>query len=413
MAPLMYPKLVALDIDQTIFRKTSRKKRPFGKGKGAVSPIEDNIERVSRRVLRDKSNHKNKIRLYRDIPRIVTNILKHGAQLAIVSRNKNKALCDRALWYFEATDPKTGKKRPIIHMVKYDEVYNKRKTVHFTRIHRWSGFKYSDMILFDDEASNNMVKVKLGVTFQQCRGKAGLTWKIYQRGLKLWRRCKKIRSPYLGQDLKLYPKKKFIGYAGMDADTVDRLVKGKNRIDTKESARWGYAMYITDNPALAKYFSKWIKEKDGYKGKTYVCELWVRDRDLFGSIGKIWVPENGPLPKTNNKGWDAAKIAETQEARDRRVAKWGVKAPYILFSRHHWMDGMPIPKDTRWNEMVVYPQIQDAMFLTRPLTAKQVNKKIKTGHYGRFDKKIKAWNITVPKATVRDFKKHGEKIKRT
>lgn len=402
----MYPKLVALDTDWTIFSGWLDQSS-FGKGPGAVSPIEDNLERVDEWVLWDKSNHDNIICLYYDVPEIITDILSNGALLAIVSRNTSKALCDRALWYYKTTDPKTRQERSIIDVVKFDEIYDKSKTVHFANIHDWTGYEYSDMILFDDEAINNMVKVVLGVTFQVSRDQKGLTWDNYQQGIELWRRCKLIRSPYLGQDLGLYPRKKFIGYAGMDQGTVDILVKGKSRIDITESARWGYATYITDNPAIAKYFSEWIKvDSFGKDAKTHVCALWVRDGYLFDRMGKIWVPELGHL-QTDNKHWDATKTAWKQEDRDCLVARWGVKTPYILFSRHHWMDGMPIPEGTRWNEMAVYPQIQDALFLTYLLTTEQLEENINKG-FCRFDQQVKAWNITVPDETWKDFEDHGE-----
>lgn len=42
----------------------------------------------------------------------------------------------------------------------------------------------------------------------------------------------------------------FIGYAGMDEGTVRLLTQGKNRVDLKESARWGYASYVTDKPDM-------------------------------------------------------------------------------------------------------------------------------------------------------------------
>ncbi|KIK95087.1 hypothetical protein PAXRUDRAFT_407756 [Paxillus rubicundulus Ve08.2h10] len=138
----MYPRLIALDTDWTIFRGWLDQKT-WGKGQGASSTIEDNIQAVDEWVLRDKSNHNHTITLGRDVPKIVTDILKNGAKLAIVSRNTSKAL---ALWYFKATDPKTGKKKPIIHMAKFDEVYNKSKTVHFTQIHGWTKYDYSDML---------------------------------------------------------------------------------------------------------------------------------------------------------------------------------------------------------------------------------------------------------------------------
>lgn len=117
----MYPKLVALDTDGTIFTGELNQK-VWGKGPKASQKLTDNVEQVDDFCLRDKSNHANQIHLNKDIPRIVTDILQNGASLAIVSRNTSKALCDRALYYFKAIDPKTGEKKSIIDMVRYDEV---------------------------------------------------------------------------------------------------------------------------------------------------------------------------------------------------------------------------------------------------------------------------------------------------
>lgn len=89
-----------------------------------------------------------------------------------------------------------------------------------------------------------------GVTFQVTRDQRGLTWDTYNKGIELWRRCKRIRSPYLGQSLASYPRRVFLGYSGMDEGTVNLLTQGKSRVDLKESARWGYATYITDNPIM-------------------------------------------------------------------------------------------------------------------------------------------------------------------
>lgn len=88
------------------------------------------------------SDRGNKIKMNPDIPKIVTDILSNGASLAIVSRNTSKALyvycrrgdskdrelngilnrCDRALYYFHAKDPNSGETKPIIELVRYDEV---------------------------------------------------------------------------------------------------------------------------------------------------------------------------------------------------------------------------------------------------------------------------------------------------
>ena len=99
------------------------------------------------------------------------------------------------MWFFKAIDPKTREKKSIIFMVTYDEVVDgnyqestyislpdfglpEEITAHFERIHRWSGYDYSEMvrlsgfariwvdsvhqIMFDDSAWNNSVRVKLG-----------------------------------------------------------------------------------------------------------------------------------------------------------------------------------------------------------------------------------------------------------
>ncbi|THU95172.1 hypothetical protein K435DRAFT_897836, partial [Dendrothele bispora CBS 962.96] len=118
----------------------------WGKGSGASKKLPDNIKRVDDFCLRDRSNHANQIHMNKDIPRIVTDILEKGTSLAIVSRNTSKALCDRALYYFKAVDPKTGEKKSIIKMVRYDEVVDEPKTERFNRIHGWSKYDYKNMV---------------------------------------------------------------------------------------------------------------------------------------------------------------------------------------------------------------------------------------------------------------------------
>lgn len=82
----------------------------IGKGANAYVPAEDNIEREPGQYidwnLRDRTyvllrytkrvllipyrNHKERWGMYGDVPNIIHDILKHGAKLAIVSRNKSK-----------------------------------------------------------------------------------------------------------------------------------------------------------------------------------------------------------------------------------------------------------------------------------------------------------------------------------
>ncbi|KAF8551056.1 hypothetical protein OG21DRAFT_1478302 [Imleria badia] len=268
-----YPKLIAFDTVFTIFWGWLDVSR-IGKGPNARVLAVDNIERenVSEWVLRDRTNHNERWGMYGDVPKMIYDILRHDAKLAIVSRNQSKTACDRALWWWNATDPKDNKKKLIIP---------------------------DGQFLFDDEAINNLVRVES------------------------------------------YSHLMFIGFAGMHEDTG--------------AARCGHA--------IAKYFASWIKQNAfGANTRTSVCELWARDRRKFLATNKIWVPEDDQRP-----GDSKFKIAWDQENRDAKVAEWGVKMPYIMFSCHFDMRGMPIAK-TRWNEMVIYTHVQDALMLTIPLT---------------------------------------------
>ncbi|KAL4266750.1 5'-nucleotidase family protein [Pleurotus pulmonarius] len=190
----MYPKLVALDTQGTIF-VGELDEQVWGKGEKASQKLADNIEFVDDLTLRDKSNHANEIRLNRDIPRIIAHILQNNASLAIVSRNTSKALCDRALYYFKAIDPKTGGQESIIKLVRYDEVVDEPITEHFKRIHGWSKYDFGDMVLFDSDSRSNSVQTELGITVHNCKSQEGLTWDTYTAGIENWRRNQTSPSP--------------------------------------------------------------------------------------------------------------------------------------------------------------------------------------------------------------------------
>jgi len=307
-----------------------------------------------------------------------------------------------------------GNERRLIELVSYDEVYDQDKTEHFRNIKRYSSFDYSDMILFDHEATSNIVEMMLGVTFQVSRNQRGLTWDNYQAGLAMWRRNKAIHSPWRGIDPELYPKKRLLGYSGMDIETIRLLEKGGRRHDREEAARWGYAMYIADDPTVAKYFNDWIKATTEGFSQTVVCAVFARDGDLWDRLPKIWVPEIDHL-KTNNTNGTPFDIAWSQENRDDLIASWGVQKPYILFSRHHNMGNhagltFPVPGNQRFNEMVVYPQIQEALIIIYRMTDKQVAYAIETGANLHYEQRVSAWNIAVPPETAKDFRDHNEKF---
>ncbi|KAL0065528.1 hypothetical protein AAF712_007439 [Marasmius tenuissimus] len=199
----------------------------------------------------------------------------------------------------------------------------------------------------------------------------------------------------------------------MDLDTIELLEKGGRRHDRKEAARWGYAMYVADDPRVAKYFSDWIKATAfGPQAKTIVCEIYARDGDKWDKMNKIWVPDYRHDLKTNVDR-DELTVATSELKRDQQVAAWGVRRPYVLFSRHPNMgrrDGLqfPIPTPQRFNEMVIYGQTQENLIVINRMTDTQLDQAIKNKANLSYEHLIPEWNIKVPLQTKADFLRHRE-----
>jgi len=396
-----YPKVVALDTDWTIWQEYLDS-ASWGKGPGAQALAEDNIERVDRQLLRDRTDHNKWIRVFDDISGIVNDILKRGAKVAIVSRNPSKSMCDRALYYFNTINPSDGKEWSIIHLVTYDEVIDQSKVQHFRRIRAWSTSDFSDLLLFDDEAYNNIVRIEVGVTFQVVRDRKGLTWEAYRQGIDAWQRAKNITIPS-----SLGPVPMLVGFSGLPASWVELVRRGEGRVDRNTPYRWGYALYIADTIAMAKYFTTW--NDDWMAEKSKVCEVWVKDYDVWAKMNKVWIPEHsGILPQMNNTFWSVEEAGWNQEDRDLLIAdRWKVYTPYVLFSKHHWMEGMPIPRGERWTEMVVYTQIQRSLFEVVQLPDDQVDQHPNPSPFP-LDRQVDTWTITVPDETRQEFRRYGE-----
>ncbi|KAJ8502020.1 hypothetical protein ONZ45_g11923 [Pleurotus djamor] len=411
-----FPKVVALDTDWTIFWG-SLDANCWGKGPGALPRVEDNVQQNG--FWEVPSNPGIKCGMFADVPEIIGDILKNGAKLAVVARNNSQALCDRALWYWKANDG-TGNYKPLIELVSFNEVHNNDKVEHFKKIQSYTHANFADMILFDDEATNNTVEMMIGVTFQVSRDQKGLTWENYRAGIDMWRRNKSIITPFLGLNLSSYPRHKFIGYSGMDIGTIKLLESGLRRNDRKEAARYGFAVYVADNPAICTPVRSTFKNGSntllgGQSAQTIVCKIYARDGDTWDRMNKVWVPDETTL-KTDVNG-TPFNVGWSQEDRDRLVASWGVQKPYVLFARHPNMDNwpqkpgtppFPVPNRKRWNEMVVYPQIQEAQLLAIRMTDYEVNTDIRNGIHLHYEKKLKAWNITTTQENVGEIYKYGE-----
>ncbi|KAK7049092.1 magnesium-dependent phosphatase-1 [Favolaschia claudopus] len=178
----LYPSIVAFELDDTIWNGRLDAQY-FGRN---WKPIEECLEWTNG-IVRDKSNHGNVLSLCDELGDIIGDLETHNVEIAIVSSNTNKALCDRALYLFKARHPASGEWTPIIYFVKYDEVYPASKVEHFKRLRNYSGFDFSDMILFDCDSSSRVVENELGVTFKAVQSE-GLKWNTYMEALNAWRR---------------------------------------------------------------------------------------------------------------------------------------------------------------------------------------------------------------------------------
>ncbi|KAG6917581.1 hypothetical protein DXG01_001929 [Tephrocybe rancida] len=411
---MAFPKVVAFDTDWTLWQNVTTN-GVWGKGPGAAAILEDNMNHVNAQTIQDKSNPQNvSIQVFGDVSRVVNDVLKNGAQLAIVART-NKALSDRALYYFNTINPADNKEESIIYLVKYDEVVDEVKTKPFRRITGWSESDPMDMLHFDDEALNNSVRIETGdyihpvstysrytqllpaVTFKLCLNKEGLTWDIYQQAISHWLRVKNLTIP---ANPSAPPERRLIGYSGLSTAWINRVnVEREGIVDPLFPYRWGYCLYITDDVGIAEFFRDW-ELREGRE--SYVNEVWVRDYAVWARLNKVWIPENsGDLPQMNNMNWTAEASGQNQEARDRTIDnKWGVKAPYVMFSRHHWMPGMPIPQPQRMTEMMVYTQTHRALIDVVTLTNEKTAELVATNRTPvPFHRQIQEWNITVPEVT--------------
>ncbi|KAF8340860.1 acid phosphatase-domain-containing protein [Amanita rubescens] len=395
---MTFPKVVGLDTDWTIWQRQTGVNL-WGKGRGPAAKLEDNMNRVDRWLIQDKTNPNNVyIRVFDDISKIVNDILKNGAQLAIVSNNSVKALTDRALYYYNTINPANGKEWSIIHLVKYDEVQLKEsKVLPFRRINNWSQQDFAEMLLFDDEAYNNTVRVTLGVSFELARDKKGLTWDVYQRGLGAWRRAKTItipRGPAPNRQRKL------IAYSGISPLWQNLVNKGEGIVETGIPYRWGYAFYAGDIITTAKLYKDFER-----RGTGAVCEVWVRDYELWCNLNKIWVPNSHtPLPTMSNMSWPAETTGMNQENRDKYISEtWHVSPPYVLFCNH------PAGGTRRYPEMVMPTLVQRNLIEIVALTNAQVAASEKANPSPMpFVNQMKTWKITVPKPTRDEFLRYRE-----
>ncbi len=132
----------------------------------------------------------------------------------------------------------------------------------------------------------------------------------------------------------------------------------------------------------AEFFSQWGRA--GEPQNQWVVALYARDFDVFRGMDKVWIPEQGAFPKINNMNQTEAETAEAQERLDSMIQnRFRVRSPFILFCRHHYMPGMDfLPDGARFTEMVLYPNVQDALFFGVAVPLAEAVARRRSGEWG-------------------------------
>ncbi|KAF8853464.1 hypothetical protein BDZ45DRAFT_598508 [Acephala macrosclerotiorum] len=396
---MAYPKVVAFDLDGTIWSNWLDPNE-IGRRGWVGTALEDNLG-IDGNEIRDMWNPSQRVRVSGDIWWILDDLISHGVKIAIASRNSNRDLCNRAMWLIRVQIPWGSNDKPFTDLLSYNEIYDTSKQFHFQQISTYSGAGYHEMLLFDDQAHSNDVEMWQGVTFHKVSdGNRGVTGADYSAGLDTWRRNQYIRCPLPSAGLNPHPNMKQIGWVGTDWATGELYRQGKRRPKSDRPSRWGWGLYVADDPAVAAQFAKWRREHE--PDNHYICKVFV------------WIPEDGSIRKTNIDH-ESRHIAEVQIRRDDIIASsFGVRKPYILFSRHHWMDLLAMTWRRnhvgRFSEMVLYPQVQDALFYSEPWKLSDAQPWIDSGLLEGFDfrHKLAEWNIQRNWETEQDFKNHNE-----
>ncbi|KAJ8520216.1 hypothetical protein ONZ45_g2927 [Pleurotus djamor] len=181
-------KVIALEVDNVLWSGKLDPDR-MRKQPKASPQVEDNLEVEDEHVLRDRNEHGHTIRLHSDVPSVLKNALEQGSKIAIVTSTPSRSLCERALWYFKASNT-NGQVKPIINLVSYFEVgtgdYDspshsressvpdavKDKAQALRKIQHWSQANFNEILLIDSYSASVIVRI--------VNPNLGLNWSTYQ-----------------------------------------------------------------------------------------------------------------------------------------------------------------------------------------------------------------------------------------
>ncbi|TAQ91589.1 hypothetical protein B7494_g102 [Chlorociboria aeruginascens] len=148
---LALPKLIVFDLDYTLW--------PFWVDTHVTPPLKASATHDSA-----KDRFGESFAFYNDVPSILASLKDHDIKVGAASRTSAPDLGREMLRLLHITD-REGKKRKSIEFFDHLEIYPGSKVTHFERLQKATGFKYEEMLFFDDEARNKNVE-SLGVTIE-------------------------------------------------------------------------------------------------------------------------------------------------------------------------------------------------------------------------------------------------------
>ncbi|KAK3377076.1 acid phosphatase-domain-containing protein [Lasiosphaeria ovina] len=432
--PARFPKLVCFEVDHTVWQGFLDEKKIGLKGLKTPMKLEDNLKISLGQIqkildLKNPSADEATVTMSSDFPSIVSDLVrKNKVPIAIVSANPNTALVKRALELIvvgtlNKPEPGASPNISAYSQISQLQVMSRPKNFHFENLKTRTGIDFHDMLLFDCNLENTGVELWQGVTIHIVQ-RSGLTMADYQQGLEAWRRNAAIRIPF-PQSITELPKRRAIGYVGTDDYTYMLYLNGKRREKSDRPSRWGFGMYITDNPDIACFYSYLGRETKETRDHR-ISLVYVRDYDVWKALNKVWIAEQGSIaPVPDSTSMTDLELAQSQANRDAKIKElYGVDKPYVLISRHvsrrqfkedkYKGTRLGALKGKRFNEMVIFPQVQDALFFVAPLSdnahAKIFDSNLPTGwdNYKWETTKFREWNIQFNDETKADFARNKE-----
>ncbi|GAB4820299.1 hypothetical protein N2152v2_007345 [Parachlorella kessleri] len=171
-APLVLPKLIALDLDATLWWPEMyllQEGPPFWADKKA-GVVYSGRAREEVRLMGDSREILNTL---------ATDERWAGTQIAYVSRTEYPEWADQCLQLFELECGTNLHTLGVHH-----EIYPGSKRTHFREIHARSGIDYHDCLFFDNERWNCTDVAPMGVCCVYCPD--GLTMAAWEMGLRLF-----------------------------------------------------------------------------------------------------------------------------------------------------------------------------------------------------------------------------------